>query len=79
MSLRELARLSGLGLNRAGKIMRGETPPATIGEIGDLSGVFGLPASDVIAASERGEYVLAANDQRPDETGPDGEDAATEG
>jgi len=53
MTRRPLVEASGVGLNRLGIIMRGEEPPATVGELGSIAAALGSSASDVIAEAER--------------------------
>lgn len=49
---RPLSAKSGIGLNRLGIILRGQEPPATIGELDRLARALGTTASKVIQAAE---------------------------
>lgn len=49
---RPLAEKSGVGLNRLGIILRGEEPPATIGEIDRIARALGSSASAILAEAE---------------------------
>lgn len=83
LSLRAAAKAAGMSHNRLGKIIHLKTPPASTGEIDRVAMALGSSASAVFAAadlrrSEADDYMLAASDPRPDETGPNDEDSATE-
>lgn len=53
ISQRQVARESGMSLNRVGIILRKEPPPATIGEIDAMSGPLGVTASSIVGQAER--------------------------
>lgn len=52
LSGRALAEKAGLGNNRAGIILRGEEPPATLGELDRLARALGSSASAVVRLAE---------------------------
>ncbi len=69
LTRRGIEAQSGLGVNRIGIILRGEQPPATVGEVDALARLAGLSASDVIALAEdaldaatQRAFTLAASD-----------------
>lgn len=79
VSQRRLAEISGMSLNRVGIVLRGETPPASVGEVGALSTALGLTVAEVLReaeATERGgddveragleEWAVAAHDPGTD-------------
>lgn len=49
---RHLALSTGMSANRIGIILRGEQPPATVGEVGALARECGLTAGEVVALAE---------------------------
>jgi transcriptional regulator with XRE-family HTH domain len=51
-SRRTLAVSTGMSANRIGIILRGEQPPATVGEVRALAGECGLTAGQVVALAE---------------------------
>lgn len=53
ISQRQIARESGMSLNRVGIILRKEPPPATVGEIDAMSGPLGVTASSIVGQAER--------------------------
>lgn len=55
ISQRELAAETGMSQNRLGTILRRQSPPATVGEIGTIAAAFGITASAIIAAAESGD------------------------
>lgn len=68
VSGRKLAERSGMGLNRVAIILRGDEPPATVGEVARLALALGLAPSAVFAEAERAsatphrdDYGLAAH------------------
>lgn len=68
MSGRGLAEQSGMGSNRVAIILRGDEPPATVGEVARLAMALGLRPSKVFAAAETAgvvaplvDWELAAN------------------
>lgn len=68
-SRRALAAETGMSANRIGIILRGEQPPATVGEVGALARVIGMTAGEVIALAEdalvvsQDDVTLAAHDR----------------
>lgn len=48
----QIGQLSGMSQNRVGIILRGETPPATVGEIYAMSDALGLDPVEVIRDAE---------------------------
>lgn len=52
MSGTELGRRSGIKHNRMAKILRRDTPPATISELEAIAAVFDRKASDIVGAAE---------------------------
>lgn len=52
VSQREIAQRAQMSLNRVGIILRGETPPASLGEVGAIGRALGLTATEVIADAE---------------------------
>lgn len=67
LSRRELAKASEVGVNRLGIILRGETPPASIGELSGIARALGLTASAVLDHAERAmsqaDVTLAAREK----------------
>ena len=55
ISQRRLAEASGMSLNRVGIVLRGETPPASVGEVGALSAALGLTVAEVLREAETTE------------------------
>lgn len=49
----ELGKRTGMSQNRVGIILRRETPPASVGEIGSIAQEVGTSASSLIAEAER--------------------------
>lgn len=56
VSQRRLAEISGMSLNRVGIILRGETPPASVGEVDVLSMALGLTVTEVLHEAEATEH-----------------------
>lgn len=50
---RALAAETGMSLNRVGKILRKEPPPATLGEIDTIAKALGSSAGAVVSSAER--------------------------
>jgi len=44
-----------MSLNRVGIVLRGETPPASVGEVGALSAALGLTVAEVLREAETTE------------------------
>ena len=71
---RALAEETGMSANRVGIILRGEQPPATVGEVGALARVVGMTAGEIIAMAEsmldvsQADVALAAHDDLPGES-----------
>lgn len=65
-SLRVVAARAGMSHNRLGKIKRQETPPASPGELDRIAIALGTTASEVFAAAERSDYMLAAREADDD-------------
>lgn len=79
ITYRKIAATTGMSINRIGIILRRESPPATLGEIGMIGSAVGLTASELVERAEsvlggRQAYGLVANDSI-DEF-PPGDDAA---
>jgi len=55
VSQRRLAEISEMSLNRVGIILRGETPPASVGEVDALSTALGLTVTEVLREAEAAE------------------------
>lgn len=53
LSRRDLADATGLGLNRLGTILRGETPPPSLGEVGLIASAAGQTLTAAIADAEK--------------------------
>lgn len=51
LSQREIGALVGISQNRVGIILRGETPPATVGEILAIADVLGIDGIKIITES----------------------------
>lgn len=68
-SRRALAIETGMSANRIGIILRGEQPPATVGEVGALAAAVGMSAGQIIALAEdalvvsQDDVTLAAHDR----------------
>lgn len=68
ISRRTLAGQTGMSANRIGIILRGEQPPATVGEVGVLAKIIGMSAGQIIALAEstldvsQADVTLAAYD-----------------
>ena len=60
VSQRALESRTGISQGRIGKILRGETPPPSIGEMDALAQALGMKASDVFRDAE----ALVDEDQR---------------
>lgn len=73
VSQRRLAEISEMSLNRVGIILRGETPPASVGEVDALSTALGLTVTEVLreaeAAEREGRAGLWAVDSEVDRDG----------
>lgn len=73
VSQRRLAEISEMSLNRVGIILRGETPPASVGEVDALSTALGLTVTEVLreaeAAEREGRAGLRAVDSEVDRDG----------
>ncbi len=55
VSQRRLAEISEMSLNRVGIILRGETPPASVGEVDALSTALGMTVTEVLREAEAAE------------------------
>lgn len=53
VSVRKVAERAGMGLNRVAIILRGDEPPATVGEVARLALALGLAPSSVFAEADR--------------------------
>lgn len=53
MNRRTMAASAEMSMNRLGKILRQEPPPASIGEFGAIADVLGLSLGEVMAEAER--------------------------
>ncbi|WP_153302223.1 hypothetical protein [Microbacterium foliorum] len=67
LTYRQIASDTGMSINRIGIILRQESPPATLGEIGLLGSAVGLSASELVeraenVARQRQDYELVANE-----------------
>lgn len=67
ITYRKLAAITGMSINRIGIILRQESPPATLGEIGMIGSAVGLTASELVERAEkvvhtRQDYDLVANE-----------------
>lgn len=49
-----IAERVGLSQNRVSTILRGDTPPASLGELAAIAGVLGLSISTLVGQAERG-------------------------
>lgn len=74
---RDLAQMTGMSANRLGIILRQESPPATVGEIGAIARALGTTASVIIGTAEvsvgdpsntggQQDYALAARKRSKD-------------
>lgn len=64
-SYRAIRDETGISINRIGKILRQEPPPASLGEVGLIARALGSSATEVVTRSERMSqdgYTLAASD-----------------
>lgn len=52
LSYRDIAAKTGMSINRIGKILRQEPPPATMGEIHKIASAAGSTASQVVGRAE---------------------------
>ena len=52
ISYRKIREETGISINRIGKILRKEPPPATVGEIGAIAQAIGMTASQIIGQAE---------------------------
>jgi transcriptional regulator with XRE-family HTH domain len=78
VTYRQIASDTGMSINRIGIILRQESPPATLGEIGLIGSAVGLTASELVERAESvvrrpQDYELVANESI-DEF-PEGNDA----
>lgn len=82
VSQRRLAEISEMSLNRVGIILRGETPPASVGEVDALSTALGLTVTEVLreaeAAEREGRAGLRAVDSEVDRDATATSEAETE-
>lgn len=67
LTYRQIAAETGMSINRIGIILRQESPPATLGEIGMLGSAVGLTASELVERAENvvrkpHDYELVANE-----------------
>lgn len=67
LTYRQIAAHSGMSINRIGIILRKESPPATLGEIGSIGSAVGVSASDLVQRAEnvlrsQQDYELVANE-----------------
>jgi hypothetical protein len=83
VSQRRLAEISEMSLNRVGIILRGETPPASVGEVDALSTALGLTVTEVLreaeAAEREGRAGLRVVDGEADRDGTATSEAEAEG
>lgn len=61
MNRRTMAASAEMSMNRLGKILRQEPPPASIGEFGAIADVLGLSLGKVMAEAERRVAARAAS------------------
>lgn len=68
-----IGQAADLSQNRVGIILRGETPPATIGEIYAISAALGInglriiqEAEEAVEEEERASFVIIDGDSLPD-------------
>lgn len=62
LTYRDVAKTTGMSLNRVGIILRQQPPPATVGEVGLIAAAFGATASEIVARAEderRREQIVA--------------------
>ena len=52
LSYRDIGTQTGMSINRIGKILRQEPPPASVGEIGKIANATGSTASAVVRKAE---------------------------
>ncbi|WP_136314352.1 hypothetical protein [Actinomyces procaprae] len=72
----DIGAKTGLSQNRVSKILRLDTPPATVGEIAAIAGAIGYNAAEIIG---RAEAIAATDPEWADVVQIDEQEAAVDG